>query len=91
MSPGQLTRLIVYESGTVLLLGCLIGLVSGLIGQYLVDAWLHHSTGSPVHFVAAWQLGLRTIVIACVISIATAVVAVLRTIITGPKAAFSTE
>jgi putative ABC transport system permease protein len=91
MSPAQLARLIVYESGTVLILGCLIGLASGLIGQYLVDAWLHHSTGSPIHFVAAWQLGLRTVLIASAISIATAVVAVLRTIMSGPKAAFSTE
>ncbi len=91
MSPSQLARLIVYESGTVLILGCLIGLASGLVGQYLVDAWLHHSTGSPVHFVAAWQLGLRTVLIASAISVATAVVAVLRTIMSGPKAAFSTE
>ena len=91
MSPTQLSRLIVYESGTVLILGCLIGLVSGLMGQYLVDAWLHHSTGSPVHFVAAWQLGLRTLLIASTISIATALIAVLRTVIARPKAAFSTE
>jgi putative ABC transport system permease protein len=91
MSPAQLARLIMYESGTVLILGCLIGLASGLVGQYLVDAWLHHSTGSPIHFAAAWRLGLRTVLIASVISIATAVVAVLRTIMSGPKAAFSTE
>jgi len=91
MSPMQLSRLIVYESGTVLILGCLIGLASGLAGQYLVDTWLHHSTGSPIHFVAAWQLGLRTVLIASAISIATAVVAVLRTIMSGPKAAFSVE
>jgi putative ABC transport system permease protein len=91
MSPAQLARLIVYESGTVLLLGCLMGLASGLVGQYLVDAWLHHSTGSPVHFVAAWQLGLRAVLTASLISIATAVIAVLRTIMAGPKAAFSTE
>ncbi|HSZ69443.1 MAG TPA: ABC transporter permease [Solirubrobacteraceae bacterium] len=90
MSPTQLSRLIIYETGTVLILGCLIGLVSGLMGQYLVDAWLHQSTGSPVHFVAAWQLGLRTLLIASAISIATALIAVLRTT-ARPKAAFSTE
>jgi putative ABC transport system permease protein len=91
MSSVQFARLIVYESGSVLLLGCLMGLASGLMGQYLVDAWLHHSTGSPVHFEPAWQLGLRTVLIAGGISITTAVIAVLRTIGRRPKVVFSTE
>jgi putative ABC transport system permease protein len=91
MSSVQFARLIVYESGSVLLLGCLMGLAGGVIGQYLVDAWLHHSTGSPVHFAPAWRLGLRTVLIAGGISIITAVIAVLRTIGLRPKAAFSAE
>jgi ABC-type antimicrobial peptide transport system permease subunit len=80
-----------YESGCVLLGGCLIGAVSGNLGQYLVDRWTQHSAGSPVHFALAWQVGLRTILIAGLISIAAAMIAVLRTVGFQPKAAFSTD
>jgi putative ABC transport system permease protein len=91
MSSGQLARLVFYESGCVLLGGCLIGAVSGNLGQYLVDRWTQHSAGSPVHFALAWQVGLRTILIAGLISIAAAMIAVLRTVGFQPKAAFSTD
>lgn len=91
MSSGQLTRLVFYESGCVLLGGCLIGVVSGNLGQYLVDRWTQQSAGSPVHFALAWQLGLRTILIACLISIAAAMIAVLRTISFRPKTSFVTD
>jgi putative ABC transport system permease protein len=91
MGFGQLTRLVFYESGCVLLAGCVIGMASGIFGQYLVDSWLRYSTGSPITFSAAWQLGVRTILIAIVISIAATMIAVLRTVGFQPKAAFSTE
>jgi putative ABC transport system permease protein len=91
MSFSQLARLIFYESGCVLLGGCLIGMASGIFGQYLVDSWLRYSTGSPIEFAAAWPLGLRTILIAVAISILASTIAVLRTVGSRPKAAFSTE
>jgi putative ABC transport system permease protein len=91
MSFGQLARLVFYESGCVLLAGCVIGMASGIFGQYLVDSWLRYSTGSPITFDAAWPLGLRTILIALGISVAAAMIAVLRTVGFQPKAAFSTE
>lgn len=91
MSFGQLARLVFYESGCVLLAGCLIGVASGIVGQYLIDSWLRHSTGSPIVFSPAWSLGLRTILIAVVISIAAALIAVLRTFGFRPKTAFSTD
>jgi putative ABC transport system permease protein len=91
MSFRQLARLVFYESGCVLLGGCLIGMASGIFGQYLVDSWLRYSTGSPITFNPAWPLGLRTIAIAIVISIMAATIAVLRTVGFQPKAAFSTE
>ncbi len=91
MSFGQLARLVFYESGCVLLGGCLIGMTSGVFGQYLVDSWLRYSTGSPVTFAAAWLLGLRTILIAVVISVLAATIAVLRTIGFQPRTAFSTD
>lgn len=91
MSFGQLARLVFYESGCVLLAGCLIGVASGILGQYLIDSWLRHSTGSPIVFSPAWALGLRTVLIAIAISIIAAMIAVLRTFGFRPKTAFSTE
>ncbi|MGA9877103.1 MAG: FtsX-like permease family protein [Solirubrobacteraceae bacterium] len=91
MSFGQLARLVFYESGCVLLAGCLIGVASGILGQYLIDSWLRHSTGSPIVFSPAWTLGLRIVLIALAISIAAAIIAVLRTFGFRPKTAFSTE
>jgi putative ABC transport system permease protein len=91
MSFSQLARLVFYESGCVLLAGCLIGVASGILGQYLIDSWLRHSTGSPIVFSPVWTLGLRTVLIALAISIIAAMIAVLRTFGFSPKTAFSTE
>lgn len=91
MSFGQLLRLIFYESGSVLLAGCLIGTAFGLIGQDLIDGWLHQTTGASVQYAPAWQLGLRTIVIAAAISAAASMIAVIQTVRFQPRAAFSTE
>ncbi len=91
MSFGQFVRLIFYESGSVLLAGCIVGIAAGLVGQYLIDGWLHHTTGSPVQFAPAWQLGLRIVVIAAGISAAASIIAVVQTVRFQPRAAFSTE
>jgi len=91
MSPGQLTRMIFYESGAVLLSGCVIGMAAGLVGQYLIDGWLHQTTGSPVTFIPAWQLGLRTIAIAAGISLLASAATIFQTGRFRPVAAFSTE
>jgi hypothetical protein len=91
MSFTQLARLVFYESGSVLLAGCTIGMLSGMLGQALVDGWLHHTTGSPISYLPAWQIGLRTLAIASLLSTAVAVIAVLRTAGFQPRAAFSTE
>jgi putative ABC transport system permease protein len=91
MGFGQLFRLIFYESGTMLLGGCVIGIAAGLLGQDLIDGWLHHTTGSPVRFSPAWSLGLRTMAIAVGISLAASLIAALRATSFQPKAAFSTQ
>ncbi len=91
MSFGQFARLIFYESGTVLLGGCLIGVAAGIAGQYLIDGWLHQTTGSPVRFEPAWQLGLGTLAIAVTISLIASLIAVLRIGGPQPRAAFSTQ
>jgi len=76
MSFGQFARLIFYESGLVLVSGCLIGAIAGLVGQDLIDGWLHQTTGSSVHFAPAWQLALRTLAIAAGIAILASMIAV---------------
>ncbi len=91
MSSIQFARLILYETGVVLLVGCVIGVGAGLTGQYLIDGWLHQTTGSPVTFSPAWQLGLRTIAIPLGISLVAALLAVLRTGGFQARAAFATE
>jgi hypothetical protein len=91
MSTGQLTRLIFFESGSVLLAGCLIGMAAGLVGQDLIDGWLHQTTGSPVTFNPAWQLGLRTIATAAGISVVASIATIAQTGRYRPRAAFSVE
>ncbi len=89
MSSTQLARLVFYESGCVLLFGCLIGIITGNAGQYLVDRWTQYGAGSPVHFAFAWQLCLRALLIATLISFAAAAIATVRATQSEPKTAFS--
>jgi len=91
MSRSQFARLISYETGSLLLSGCAIGVAAGLVGQYLIDGWLHHTTGASVRYAPAWQLGLRTLLIAAAISAAATLIAVLQTAGFQARAAFSTE
>jgi putative ABC transport system permease protein len=91
MGFSQFARLIFYESGTVLLSGCMIGVAAGLTGQDLIDGWLQQTTGSPVQFAPAWQLGLRTLAIAVAISLLASLIAVLRIAGVQPRTAFATE
>ena len=81
LSSGQFARLVGYESGLMLLSGCVIGVAAGLLGQYLIDGWLHETTGASLHYAPAWLLGLRTIVIAA------AICAVASTIVVAQNAA----
>ncbi|HTB50292.1 MAG TPA: ABC transporter permease, partial [Solirubrobacteraceae bacterium] len=78
-SELQIGRLIFLESGSVLLCGCVIGIVFGLIGQYLIDGWLRGATGASVKFDPAWVLGLRTLLIVAAISLLATLIAMLRT------------
>jgi putative ABC transport system permease protein len=91
MGPVQFARLIFYESGIMLLGGCIVGLLAGLLGQYLIDGWLARTTGSPVHYSPAWELALLTLAIALAISLVASLIAVLRINATQPRAAFSME
>jgi putative ABC transport system permease protein len=91
MGPSQFARLIFFESGLMLLGGCVVGVLAGLLGQYLIDGWLARTTGSPVHYSPAWELGLLTLVIALAISLTASLIAVVRINATQPRAAFSMQ
>ncbi len=79
MSSIQFARLVFYESALVLLAGCAIGTIAGLVGQYLVDGWLKFETGSAVHYAPAWQTGLHTTGIILAIALLTSLLALART------------
>jgi putative ABC transport system permease protein len=91
MSTGQFARLVSYESASVLLSGCLIGIVGGLVGQLLIDGWLHDTTGAPVHYDPAWQVAIQTLLIAAAISGIATLVAVVQAKGLEPQLTFSTE
>jgi putative ABC transport system permease protein len=91
MSFAQLARLVFYESGLPRLCGAAIGIAAGLLGPDLIDGWLAQSTGSPVQFSPAWQLGLRTAAILAAISLVASLVAVARSATLEPRAAFAAE
>jgi len=91
LSFGQFARLIFYESGLVLVSGCLIGVIAGLVGQDLIDGWLHQTTGASVHFAPAWQLGLRTLAIAAGIAVLSSMIAVTQIAGFKPRSVVSAE
>jgi len=87
MGFAQFIRLIFYESGSMLLGGCIIGFGAGILGQNLVDSWLRHTTGAPVTFSPAWEIGLRSLLAAAAIALLASTVAVIRTTRPQPRAA----
>jgi putative ABC transport system permease protein len=91
LSSGQFARLVSYESGLMLLSGCLIGLAAGLLGQFLIDGWLQATTGASVRYAAAWLIGLRTILIAGAICLAASTMVVIQNAVLRRQDAFSLE
>ena len=91
MSPLQFARLVSYESGLVLLSGCVIGTVSGLLGQYLIDGWLHETTGASVEYSPAWLAGARTFLLIAAICLLASLVAVVQTARSNRREVFLTE
>ncbi len=64
MAPRQLYRTIFFETGVILLIGCVIGIAFGFLGQAFGGRWLHFSTAHPVPFEPAWGLALKTLILA---------------------------
>src|SRR5262249_10295604 len=46
----QLWRALLLETGLVVLAGCVTGAVAGFYGHFLLDRWLHLTTGYPAPF-----------------------------------------
>ena len=61
MGGLQLYRTIFLEAVLILLVGCLFGALFGFLGQWLGGHWLQLTTDSPVSFVPAWGLMLKTL------------------------------
>ncbi len=91
MGTGQFAALVTYESATVLLSGCVIGIAAGLVGQLLIDGWLHQTTGASVHYAPAWKAAAQTLVIAAAISGIATLVAVVQARGLEARNVFSTE
>ncbi|MBS1869104.1 MAG: ABC transporter permease [Actinobacteria bacterium] len=57
---GDVWRALMLESAIVLAIGCSIGALFGLYGQFMLTRWLSDSTGFPTAYAPAWTLALST-------------------------------
>ena len=60
-SDGDVWRALMLESAIVLGIGCTIGALFGLYGQFMLTRWLSDSTGFPTAYAPAWALALSTL------------------------------
>jgi putative ABC transport system permease protein len=60
-SDGDVWRALMLESAIVLGIGCSIGALFGLYGQFMLTRWLSDSTGFPTAYAPAWVLALSTL------------------------------
>lgn len=65
---AELVRTIYLETGVVVIIGCLIGVVFGLCGQPLATEYVRQSTGFPEIFSPAVWLGIRTLAMAVILA-----------------------
>jgi putative ABC transport system permease protein len=73
-SDGDVWRALMLESAIVLSIGCSIGALFGLYGQFMLSRWLSDSTGFPTAYAPAWTLALSTF--AGITAVAVAIAAV---------------
>lgn len=60
-SDGDVWRALVLESTIVLGIGCSVGALFGLYGQFMLTRWLSASTGFPTSYAPAGWLALSTL------------------------------
>jgi putative ABC transport system permease protein len=71
-SEGEVWRALVAESAIVLGIGCSIGALFGLYGQFMLTRWLSLSTGFPTSYAAAGVLALSTFAAVTLVAVAVA-------------------
>lgn len=69
--PARIQMILVVESALMLGAGCITGVLAGLYGQLVIDAYLRHVTGFPVASLAASPrpVEILALVIAAVLAI----------------------
>jgi putative ABC transport system permease protein len=73
-SEGELWRALVLEAAIVLGIGCSVGALFGLWGQFMLTRWLSISTGFPTSYAPALTLALSTFAAVTVVAITAAAV-----------------
>ncbi len=71
-SDGDVWRALTLESAIVLGIGCSIGALFGLYGQYMLTRWLSDSTGFPTDYAPAGVLALTTFLGVTLVAVAIA-------------------
>jgi putative ABC transport system permease protein len=71
-SDGEVWRALVLESAIVLGIGCAIGALFGLAGQYMLTRWLSISTDFPTEYTPAGLLALATLLGVTLVAVAMA-------------------
>jgi putative ABC transport system permease protein len=69
---GDVWRALLLESAIVLGIGCSIGALFGLCGQFMLTRWLSDSTGFPTRYAPAGWLALATFAGVTVVAVAIA-------------------
>jgi putative ABC transport system permease protein len=73
-APRRLRRILLAESGLMLIAGCLTGVLAGIYGQTVIDAYLKHVTGFPVATIGAEWRPLEVLAAVIVIALAVATI-----------------
>ena len=69
---GDVWRTLVLESAIVLGVGCSIGALFGVLGQFMLTRWLSASTGFPTSYAPAVWLALTTFAGVTLVAVAVA-------------------
>lgn len=86
-ADGDVWRALILESAIVLIIGCSIGALLGLYGQFMLTRWLGDSTGFPTAYAPAWGLALSTFAGITLVAVAIAALPGLAAARVSPAAA----
>ncbi|HEX4805415.1 MAG TPA: FtsX-like permease family protein [Conexibacter sp.] len=86
-SDSDVWRALMIESAVVLTIGCSIGALFGLFGQYMLTRWLSDSTGFPTAYAPAITLALSTFAGITLVAVAIAALPGLAAARVSPAAA----